>query len=184
MAERHAADAARFGALIAEAGADDWARPSPDAGWTAFDVANHVVEWLPGFLASRSGIELTPVDLRDDALAAWTLRTDEVQRVIEERGDEPFVSPAFGESTLAQMLGQLYVGEVWMHGWDLAQALGLPFDLGAERSAEALASMQPMDDLLRQGGQFGPKVPVPDDASPQDRFLGFIGRDPAWQPPA
>ena len=184
MAEQHAYDAARFGALIAQAGPDDWARPSPDVGWTAFDVANHVMEWLPGFLAARTGIELSSVNLAEDAVAAWTQRAEEVQKLIEERGDQPFTSPMFGESTLAQMLGQFYVADLWMHSWDLAKSLGLSFDLGAERAAEALAGMQAMDDVLRQGGQFGPKVPVPDDAPPQDRFLGFIGRDPAWQPPA
>ena len=42
--------------------------------------------------------------------------------------------------------------------------------------------MQPIDELLRTSGQYGPRVPVPDDAPAQDRMLGFIGRDPAWRP--
>ena len=42
--------------------------------------------------------------------------------------------------------------------------------------------MRPIDDLLRSSGQYGPRVPVPDDASAMDRLVGFIGRDPAWQP--
>jgi hypothetical protein len=37
---------------------------------------------------------------------------------------------------------------------------------------------------MRASGQFGPAVPVPDDAPVQDRLIGFIGRDPAWRPPA
>jgi hypothetical protein len=27
---------------------------------------------------------------------------------------------------------------------------------------------------------YGPEIAVPDDASIQDRLLGFIGRDPHW----
>lgn len=38
------------------------------------------------------------------------------------------------------------------------------------------------DDPLRSSGQFGPRVPVPDDGHPQTRLLGFIGSDPHWRP--
>jgi hypothetical protein len=45
-----------------------------------------------------------------------------------------------------------------------------------------LAGMQPIEGLLRDSGQYGPAVPVPDDAPVVDRLMGFIGRDPQWQP--
>jgi hypothetical protein len=35
-----------------------------------------------------------------------------------------------------------------------------------------------MDEVLRQGDQFGPRVNVPEDASFQDKLIGFIGRQP------
>jgi hypothetical protein len=38
--------------------------------------------------------------------------------------------------------------------------------------------MLPMDDVLRQSGQFGPRVEVADDAHAQTRLLAFIGRTP------
>ena len=39
--------------------------------------------------------------------------------------------------------------------------------------------------FLSAGGvALGTAVPVLDDASVQDRFVGFIGRDPAWAPRA
>ncbi len=44
-------------------------------------------------------------------------------------------------------------------------------------------SLQPLEQLLRDSGEFGPAVPVADDASAQDKLIAFIGRDPAWQPP-
>jgi hypothetical protein len=43
---------------------------------------------------------------------------------------------------------------------------------------ELLDGMQPLDDLLRSSGQYGPRVEVPDDADVQTRMLAFIGRDP------
>ena len=44
--------------------------------------------------------------------------------------------------------------------------------------ADLLAGMEPIEELLRSSGQYGPRVPVPDDADVQTRLLGFIGRDP------
>lgn len=41
-----------------------------------------------------------------------------------------------------------------------------------------LAGMEPLDELLRSSGQYGPRVPVPDDADPQTKLLAFIGRGP------
>jgi len=38
--------------------------------------------------------------------------------------------------------------------------------------------MEPLDELLRQSGQYGARVPVPDDADEQTRLIAFVGRDP------
>jgi hypothetical protein len=40
--------------------------------------------------------------------------------------------------------------------------------------------MEPIEDLMRNSGQYGPRVPVPETADPQSRLIGFIGRDPGW----
>jgi hypothetical protein len=42
--------------------------------------------------------------------------------------------------------------------------------------------MEPIEQVLRDSGQYGPRVPVPPDADVQTRLLGFIGRDPSWSP--
>ena len=38
---------------------------------------------------------------------------------------------------------------------------------------------EPIDDLLRSSGHYGPKVDVPDDADTQTKLIAFTGRDPA-----
>jgi uncharacterized protein (TIGR03086 family) len=180
-AEQHAYDARRFAALTENATAEDWSRPSPVDGWTARDVVGHLVEWLPGFL-SRADVTFTPVSVDDDPAAAWRRRAEEVQQVLEERGETVFSSPMFGDMALGSAINQFYTNDVWMHSWDLARALGAEIDLDDRRCAEALTAMEPMDELLRSSGQFGPQVPVPADAPVQDRFVAFIGRDPYWRP--
>ena len=42
--------------------------------------------------------------------------------------------------------------------------------------------MEPLDEMLRASGQYGPKVEAPADADATDRLVAFIGRDPAWAP--
>jgi hypothetical protein len=42
-----------------------------------------------------------------------------------------------------------------------------------------LAEMQPIEQVMRDSGQYGPVVyDAPADADPQTRLLAFIGRDP------
>ena len=38
--------------------------------------------------------------------------------------------------------------------------------------------MEPLDEMLRQSGQYGAKVDVPADADPVSRLMGFVGRRP------
>lgn len=65
-----------------------------------------------------------------------------------------------------------------MHTWDLARGTGQDETLDPALCAEMLAGMEPMEDLLRASGQYGPRVEVPDDADVSTRLMGFIGRNP------
>ena len=93
-------------------------------------------------------------------------------------------NPHIGEVPLDQAIDRFYTADVFMHTWDLARATGQDDRLDPELCAEMLAGMEPIDEMLRASGQYGPRVPVPADADAQTRLLGFIGRDPAWTRPA
>jgi uncharacterized protein (TIGR03086 family) len=180
-AQRHARDAARFTELVESASAGDWTRPSPVAGWTALDIVKHLVEWSRGFLEG-AGIELPALDVEADPVAAWKQHVSDVQAVLDDPAGRVLSNPHTGDRPVDEAIDQFYTGDVWMHSWDLAKALGREPDLGQERCRAALAAMAPMEQLLRGSGQFGPAVPVDHDASPQDELMAFIGRNPAWQP--
>ncbi len=182
-AQRHADDAARFTALVASASAEDWARPSPVAQWTALDVVKHLVEWSRGFLTG-AGIELPALDVDADPVAAWKQHVTDIQALLDAPAGRVHSNPHTGDMPVDEAIDRFYTGDVWMHSWDLAKALGREPDLGQERCRDALAAMQPIEQLLRDSGQYGPAVPVAADASAQDKLMAFIGRDPAWQPRA
>lgn len=178
-ADRHAAVARGFGRLVEQT--PDWSAPSPVAGWTARDVVGHLVEWFPGFLAA-GGVELPAgPTVADDPRAAWEHHADAVQGLLEQRPDEEFTHPHVGTQTLAEAVDRFYTADVYMHSWDLARAGGQDPGLDEDFAARMLEGMKPIEAMLRDSGQYGPAVAVPDDAPVVDRLMAFIGRDPGWR---
>jgi uncharacterized protein (TIGR03086 family) len=92
------------------------------------------------------------------------------------------VNRHIGEMPLDQAIDRFYTSDVFMHTWDLARATGQDDRLDPDQCAVLLAGMEQVEDLIRASGQYGPRVPTPDDADAQTRLLGFIGRDPSWTP--
>ena len=180
-AERHRAAAALFADCIAAV--TDWSADAPPEGWDARSVVRHLLEWLPGLLSNSLGVELAPEDPDDAGLAAaWDRRCAEVQRLLDDKAEaaRPYTSEYFGEMTLADVVDRFYTSDVVMHTWDLARATGQDDTLPRDFVEQSFAGMEPMGDMLSASGQFGKRVAVPEDAPLQDRFIGLIGRDPAW----
>jgi uncharacterized protein (TIGR03086 family) len=90
----------------------------------------------------------------------------------------PFAHPFVGAMPLPAAVEKFYVTDVFLHTWDLARATGQDERLDPDTCADLLAGMVPIEELLRSSGQYGPAVPVPDEADVQTRLLAFIGRDP------
>ena len=168
-------------------GATDWDAAAPVPGWTARDVVRHLVEWFPAFLAGGTGLSLeNGPSVDEDPVAAWQVHADAVQALLDgPLAETPFKHPMVGEMPLPRAIDQFYVSDVFMHTWDLARATGQDERLDTDTCAQMLAGMQPIEEMLRSSGQYGPAVEVPADADVQTRFLGFIGRDPlGWRAPA
>jgi uncharacterized protein (TIGR03086 family) len=81
----------------------------------------------------------------------------------------------------AEVVGPLMLAEFVLHGWDLARAVGAPYDVPAELGEATLAAVRPVAQMGRDGGWYGAEVVVPADAPAFDRALGLSGRDPAWR---
>ena len=184
-ADAHREAAAAFSATVDAVDPAAWDNPAPPEGWVARDVVRHLVEWFPAFLVSSVGIELPPgPSVDDDPAGAWKAQADAVQALL----DDPAVAeqvhefPHMGSMPLGAVVQQIYVGDVFMHRWDLGRATGQDVVLDEATCAGMLAGMEPMDEALRSSGHYGPRVAVPDDAPAQDRLMGFIGRDPNWAP--
>jgi uncharacterized protein (TIGR03086 family) len=181
-ADRHRTVATVFSERVR--GTADWDVPSPVPQWTARDVVRHLTTWFPGFLAG-SGVELPAgPSVDDDPAAAWEHQAAAVQALLDdpEIAGRTIANPHLGEMTVAGATDMIYTADVFMHTWDLARATGQDDRLDPGFSAALVDGMEGMEEVIRSSGQYGARVPVPDDADAQTRLLGFIGRDPEWKP--
>ena len=177
-AARHRAVSAGFTSRVAAA--PDWDAPAPVAGWRARDVVAHLTEWFPAFLEGGTGLVLERgPSAAEDPVAAWTVHAAAVQRLLDGPDSATaFRHPMVGEMPLPVAVDRFYTTDVFLHTWDLARATGQDEQLDPDTCAQLLEGMQPIEELLRSSGQYGPAVPVPADADVQTRLLAFIGRDP------
>lgn len=178
-AARHAVVAGEFSRLVEAT--TDWSAPTPVEGWVARDVVDHLVTWLPGFLAA-GGVHLPAGPaVADDPQGAWRHHARAVQALLTERGTEELAHPRIGTHPLARAIDRFYTSDVFMHSWDLARAGAQEARLDEDFAGELLGGMSAMEDVLRGSGQYGAPVPVAADAPVVDRLMGFVGRDPGWQ---
>ncbi|WP_462418981.1 maleylpyruvate isomerase family mycothiol-dependent enzyme [Kytococcus sp. Marseille-QA3725] len=177
---------ARFSRAFAEVAdqVTDWDVPTPVKEWRARDIVEHLIDWYESVLENWVDVDLPDRDPDADPATAWRQRSDDVQELLDDSerstivlGDGPFAG-----QTIAEMTGDLYVSDIYMHTWDLARATGAKADLEPDYAEQLLEGMQPIDGMLRQSGQYGPAVETGSE-DPVDRLMAFIGRDPQWQRP-
>jgi uncharacterized protein (TIGR03086 family) len=121
--------------------------------------------------------------VEQDPVAAWQVHCDGVQALLDDprTARRELANPHVGTLPVENAIDQFYTADVFMHTWDLSRATGQDDRLDPEFCAQLLAGMEPMEQVIRSSGQYGPRVEVPDGADAQVRMLGFIGRDPSWR---
>jgi uncharacterized protein (TIGR03086 family) len=181
IADRYRRVAGRFTQRVNEVPEGAWEQPAPCDGWVARDVVRHLVDWIPAFMTAAGGPAL-PVgpSVDDDPARAWAVLDAGIQAVL----DDPVASaseishPRAGTHRLDDAIGMFFLGDVVIHTWDLARAAGLDETLDADVVHDMLVGMEPMDEMLRASGQYGPRVHVAADADEQTKLIAFSGRQP------
>lgn len=180
IADAHRGLAARFSDIAANV--TDWDAPTPVKEWVARDVVNHLTSWLPGMLGGM-GVDLPTVDLTDDPTVTWREHTDNVQALVDDQEQlDRVVQTHTGEQTVAQVLEQFYLPDIFMHSWDLAKASGQDPQLDPEVLKRMVDRMTPMAETLGASGQFGSPEVLDDSHTDEERLIALIGRDPQWTP--
>jgi uncharacterized protein (TIGR03086 family) len=169
-------------------------QPTPCREYTVGDLLDHLsgVTLAFGAAAEKSGGEAASMGPSGDAsqLAGdWRASIPQQLEGLAAAWREPAawdgMTRVAGLDMPGSVVGIVALGELVVHGWDLAGAIGQPFDADPD-------TLVPLHDLVRQtfgpghdearGQAFGPAVPVPGDAPMLDQTLGLLGRDPLWSP--
>jgi uncharacterized protein (TIGR03086 family) len=180
ISERYRRVASQFTQRVKSVPDGGWDNPAPCEGWVARDVVRHIVDWMPGFFQSYTGLEFPKAPSVDaDPVAAWEVVDDAIQALLDdpEVAEREFDMP-IGRLTVEQAIAMICIGDVLVHTWDLARATGLDEALDADEVHRLVDSMEPMDEPMRQSGHYGPRVEVPGDADEQTRLIAFTGRRP------
>jgi uncharacterized protein (TIGR03086 family) len=169
-----------FGDRVDHVPAGAWDSPSPCEGWVARDIVGHLVDWISAFPLSRAGVD-PPAGppVADDPVGGWHALDDVIRTALADPAvaSRPMDTP-MGPVTFEQAVTTFCLPDILVHTWDLARATGLDERLDAGEVHQLLEGIQPMDAVIRQSGQYGPRVEVPDDADEQTKLIAFTGRHP------
>ncbi|MEU9853692.1 TIGR03086 family metal-binding protein [Streptomyces sp. NPDC047974] len=171
--------------LVARVTPADLTRPTPCAGWDVNDLLDHMTAQHHGFAAAAEGDGADPArwEVTDGGYGKAADRVLAAFAAVDDP-DRPFALPEFGPGTVVtarRALGFHFLDYV-VHGWDVAHALGLPYDPGPDVLAAALpiARAVPDGDFRRApGSPFAPGLATAADASVLERILAMLGRRPA-----
>ncbi|MBM7368974.1 TIGR03086 family metal-binding protein [Gordonia hydrophobica] len=165
---------------------DDAADTSPTATTpcTEYDfqtLRGHVVGWLTAFTDGYAADDHTCSD--PAAVTVEGSGADQVRRNaarLTELLPAALANPLkIGDAGMpGDMAASMILWEYQVHGWDLAQAAGLPWSPDEDGLEASLAFAPNMltPDFQGEGKSFGPAVAVPADAPAMDRLAGLSGR--------
>ncbi len=170
---------ANTGRLVDGVGPDQWRASTPCTEWDVRALVNHVTWVLEMFGAATRG-EAPPhardVDvLGDDPAGAFRAAADAALAGWRCRGTAGTLRIPIGELPAQVALG-INLTDVYVHGWDVAQATGQDAKLDDRLCDELLAFLPEAVPPGARERAFGPIVDVADDAPAAERLLAYCGR--------
>jgi uncharacterized protein (TIGR03086 family) len=177
--------------VVSRAGSADLARPTPCAGWTLGHLLAHMTVQHNGFAAAAAGDGANFVRWQTGAPAAdpvgeYAAAAERVLAAFGTAGvlDRDFDLPQISTSLpfpAPEAIGFHFVDYV-VHGWDVARAVGLDYELDSYVLAAALPIAQSVPDgerRRRPGAAFAPGVAVTG-GGVLDEIVALLGRRPSW----
>ena len=161
--------------------------PTPCAEWNLRELIVHMAGNNNGFADAAEGKPADPdvwegTGISSDPVGEYQKSAERVRAAFAGDGvlDRTFDIYPFG-SFPGQTGVAMHFADYLAHGWDVARAIGLDDPLDPELCLAVLRMAQRWPQTSwGPGAPFAHRVPVPEDASAQDRLLGFLGRSPSW----
>ncbi|MDG4767915.1 TIGR03086 family metal-binding protein [Solwaraspora sp. WMMD406] len=177
----------RFCDLVARVGAEQWGAPTPCSEWDVRALVDHVVRGNLAVVPVLDGIPLADLGRLDiarpdvDVLGADPLTA--VRRSVDvavEAFAQPGVLDTVVHHPVGDLRGRRLAGLCFtdnlVHGWDLAQAIGVDVTLDPMLVEAAHAFFAPVADSLPTG-HFAAPPEVGPTTDRQTELLALLGRD-------
>jgi uncharacterized protein (TIGR03086 family) len=170
--------------------ADKLDAPTPCRDFSVRRLLNHLLYWGPASAGAARDAAVTPAEPEQDVDLIGEGWQDQLLEQIDQVG-AAWGEPAAWEGTTrmgspdpmpAALIGGMVLGELVVHGWDLARATGQRPRWDDELLEFVHGELEKTAEWGRELGLYGPRVPVPETAPVLDQILGLTGRDPAWAP--
>lgn len=185
--------------IVQRVSTGDLERRTPCSDWNLLELVAHMTAQHRGFAAAAQGDGADPAVWETsaviDAVAAdpaggYGAAACELLTAVakDEALTQLFALPDFGPGAVfpfEQAIGFHFIDYV-VHGWDVARAVCLPFELPYNVIDAALAlGLQVPGGDYRTGASapFGPALDQMPEGTGFDRLLRHLGRSPAWSAP-
>jgi uncharacterized protein (TIGR03086 family) len=175
-----------FAAVLDQVRPDQLDLPTPCEEWSVTDLLGHVVVADQIAVALLDGADadqaraLWGQEFGDDVIDRCRASIDEQLtriRAVEDWGST--VHHVIGDVPASQLL-QMRTGDLVLHAWDLATAIGVDAAIPEELAAQIYEGLAPMADVIGTIGMFGtgPSGTVGEEAPVTVRLLDLTGRRP------
>ena len=178
-------------ALVASISPADLDRPTPCADWDLRALLAHMTAQHRGFAAAAVGRGADEAVWRPDPQDPISRYAPSAADVITAFAphdvlDRPFLLPEVGDRPLpGRMVIGFHLVDFVVHGWDVAAAMGLPWELPADVLEAALPIARAVPDGEERklpGAAFAPAIHTSAEPTPMTEILTLLGRSQDWRP--
>lgn len=169
-------------ATLRWAAPEQWSEPTPCPDWDVRALVGHLVVGHERFVARLSGeTPSNPPGIKEgtpeELVEAYERTAEELIGAFEKPG----ALQRLVELPIGTLSGQaaldIRVVEAFVHGWDIAQALGTTIDFDDDTVEKAIAfSEANLSRLPPERSPFGTPKEAPATAPPLDRLAALLGR--------
>jgi uncharacterized protein (TIGR03086 family) len=182
--ERYVAALEEADRHVGRIGPSQWTNATPCDEWDVRALLDHLVYetlWVPDLVAGATieqvGDRYEGDRLGDDPAAAWAAA--KVAAIDGVHAAEPGVTvhTSAGEVTAESYLTEMLF-DASIHGWDLAQGIGVEHSIPDDVAADLVTWFTPQVERWVAAGAIARPAPVPDDADAATKLVALSGRNP------
>lgn len=160
---------------------------TPCSEWNLRDLLNHVIAGAHLFALMAKGEYTRPPSgelldfIGDDPGRSYAAARQEALAAFSAPGVlTSTLSAPFGEVAGRELLAIGFCDHV-IHGWDIAESTGQDSAIPADLADAAWSLAEGRLEQFRPTGRFAQRLNVADDATSQQKLIGYSGRTPQWK---